>query len=166
MKLLLLSSALLATLVAATDKPAGDFIRVSFQVRTVFDQMRIITAPRDGYSATGNEHRPTVWLNSNCKPDEDDVWVPGPTESSQCCQIPSLDGFKIWEEKQNVTVNEDVYVDYLRPDTNQQCTTVNNDIKSWRDTLPFGKYNSYIVQSFTEQDEQVTVFNALIEFHK
>jgi hypothetical protein len=94
MKLTHFLLALLTTIVAA-QKAGGDFIRISLVAGKVYDQLRIITEPRDDYSAEAD--KPSIWFGAGCESAEADVvWVDTPVDHpSKCCMKEYLNNFKI-----------------------------------------------------------------------
>jgi hypothetical protein len=163
MKLTLFISALLATIVAA-QKAEGDFIRISLVAGKVYNQLRIITEPRDDYSAEAD--KPSIWLGKGCESAEADVWVDTPVDHpSKCCMKEYLNNFKIWEEEQGVTLNANIYADHVHSDAfDGKCVnTTDNRVPK---LITKGKtYNSYMVQAYKTGKVQ-EIFEYLIEFHK
>jgi hypothetical protein len=164
MKLTPFISALLATIVAAQEAE-GDFIRISLVAGKVYDQLRIITEPRDDYSAEAD--KPSIWLGTGCESAEADVWVDTPVDHpSKCCMKEYLDNFKIWEEEQGVTLNANIYADHFHSDAFDGKCIANTTDDRVPKLIPQGKtYNSYMVQAY-KMDKVQEIFEYLIEFHK
>jgi hypothetical protein len=164
MKLTLFISALLATIVAA-QKAEGDFIRISLVAGKVYDQLRIITEPRDDYSAKAD--KPSIWLGTGCESAEADVWVDAPVDQpSKCCKKDYLNNFKIWEEEQGVTLNANIYADHFHADAfDGKCVANTTDDRVPKLITKGRTYNSYMVQAY-KMDKVEEIFEYLIEFHK
>jgi hypothetical protein len=144
MKLPLLLAALLAVTASAD---SGDWLQLNLASgHRDYDQVRILTQPRAGYSAA-TDHINVFHPDGYC--DEEGALLGGddvPTEYNECCKISSLEGFKVWPEKQDVNVPNSFYVDY-KYTGGSSCGKV-EEHASYPTLMSAGTYNSYMVQHY------------------
>jgi hypothetical protein len=160
MKLPLLLAALLAVAASAN---SGDWVRLELTTgHRAYDQVRILTQPRAGYSAATDHikvfHPDGACVDEGALLEGDDV----PTEYWECCKISSLKGFKVWPEQQDATVHHKFYVDY-KYTGGSSCGKV-EEHASYPTLMSAGTYNSYMVQAYETGETQA--YDRVIQFPK
>jgi hypothetical protein len=191
MKLSLLLGALLALTSSAN---TGDWLQLELTAgNRAYDQVRILTQPRVGYSAATDhikvfhaEDDPSTSTKASksssssrksssataggTSTDDGDCIDEGallegddvPTEYWECCKISSLEGFKVWPEKQDVTVGNSFYVDY-KYTGGSSCGKV-EEHASYPTLMSAGTYNSYMAQAYETGGLQA--YDRVIQFPK
>jgi hypothetical protein len=162
MKLPLLLAALLAVTASAD---SGDLVRLELTAgNSAYDQVRILTQPRVGYSADTDHIKvfhpdgDSVCVDEGSLLEGDDV----PTEKGECCKKSSLKGFKVWPEKQDVHVSNSFYVDY-KYTGGSSCGKV-GEHASYPTLMSAGTYNSYMVQAY--ETGGIQAYDRVVQFTK
>jgi hypothetical protein len=163
MKLTLLLAALLPVTASADSGDSGDWVRLELTAGyRGYDQVRILTQPKAGYSAA-TDHIKVFHPDGDCV--DEGVLLEGddvPTEYWECCKISSLEGFKVWPEKQGVTVGNSFYVDY-KYTGGSSCGKV-EEHASYPTLMSAGTYNSYMVQAYVTGGIQA--YDRVVQFPK
>lgn len=156
---------LLTTLAMSNgQKAAGSIVRFKMTASGSTDQIRVLTQPRPGFDPVAD--KPSIFTLDGGGCDDsshNDFIFESVDDNTKCCFQEHLNGFKMWEEKQNYMVEDDILAqDIFEP--NAEC--FERKTKDYGDhVIPYGEYNVYMIQGMSFSKEKL-VMNNLFEFHK